>query len=62
MSFLYFYFFSVHDKTSDQTPQMNGVAHNTTNVSSSNGPPKAMVKPHVLTHVIEGFVIHEGEF
>ena len=23
-------------------------------------PPKAMVKPHVLTHVIEGFVIQEG--
>lgn len=23
--------------------------------------PKAMVKPQVLTHVIEGYVIHEGE-
>jgi hypothetical protein len=23
-------------------------------------PPKAMVKPQVLTHVIEGFVIQEG--
>lgn len=25
-----------------------------------SGPPKAMVKPQVLTHVIEGFVIQEG--
>jgi hypothetical protein len=24
-------------------------------------PPKAMVKPQVLTHVIEGFVIQEGK-
>lgn len=31
---------------------------------STNGkqlPPKAMVKPQVLTHVIEGFVIQEGK-
>lgn len=26
------------------------------------GLPKALVKPQVLTHVIEGFVIQEGKF
>ena len=26
------------------------------------GPPKAMVKPQVLTHVIEGYVIQECKF
>ncbi|KAB7499277.1 Polyhomeotic-like protein 3 [Armadillidium nasatum] len=35
-------------------------ANHTHNSSSSSGPPKAMVKPQVLTHVIEGFVIHEA--
>ena len=29
---------------------------------ATNGPPKALVKPQVLTHVIEGFVIQEGSF
>lgn len=29
-------------------------------VNSKQAPPKAMVKPQVLTHVIEGFVIQEG--
>lgn len=29
-------------------------------VNSKHVPPKAMVKPQVLTHVIEGFVIQEG--
>lgn len=29
--------------------------------NSKHVPPKAMVKPQVLTHVIEGFVIQEGE-
>lgn len=28
--------------------------------NSKHVPPKAMVKPQVLTHVIEGFVIQEG--
>lgn len=28
--------------------------------SNKHAPPKAMVKPQVLTHVIEGFVIQEG--
>lgn len=31
-------------------------------VSGKQLPPKAMVKPQVLTHVIEGFVIQEGKF
>lgn len=30
--------------------------------NSKQVPPKAMVKPQVLTHVIEGFVIQEGNF
>jgi len=29
-------------------------------VNNKQTPPKAMVKPQVLTHVIEGFVIQEG--
>lgn len=29
-------------------------------VNNKQAPPKAMVKPQVLTHVIEGFVIQEG--
>jgi len=28
--------------------------------NNKQAPPKAMVKPQVLTHVIEGFVIQEG--
>lgn len=46
----------------DKTPQstVNGTAHPPVS-SVSSGPPKAMVKPQVLTHVIEGFVIHEGK-
>uniref|UniRef100_H3B5J6 Polyhomeotic homolog 3 n=1 Tax=Latimeria chalumnae TaxID=7897 RepID=H3B5J6_LATCH len=28
--------------------------------STENRPPQAIVKPHILTHVIEGFVIQEG--
>lgn len=28
--------------------------------NGENKPPQAIVKPHVLTHVIEGFVIQEG--
>ncbi|XP_047483113.1 polyhomeotic-like protein 2 [Penaeus chinensis] len=45
----------------DKTPQptMNGT-HPVTPQPPSTGPPKAMVKPQVLTHVIEGFVIHEA--
>ena len=30
--------------------------------NSKHVPPKAMVKPQVLTHVIEGFVIQEGNY
>jgi len=30
-------------------------------VNNKQAPPKAMVKPQVLTHVIEGFVIQEGK-
>lgn len=30
--------------------------------NSRHVPPKAMVKPQVLTHVIEGFVIQEGNY
>ncbi|XP_061542820.1 polyhomeotic-like protein 2b [Phycodurus eques] len=41
----------------------DGEAPNMTAVASHNGeskPPQAIVKPQVLTHVIEGFVIQEG--
>lgn len=51
-------FSAVRDKTPQ--PTMNGT-HPVTPQPPSTGPPKAMVKPQVLTHVIEGFVIHEGK-
>jgi polyhomeotic-like protein 1 len=42
----------------------NGVAVAVEEIRSERerdkNPPKAMVKPQVLTHVIEGFVIQEG--
>lgn len=40
----------------------NGVAAEEvrTERERDKNPPKAMVKPQVLTHVIEGFVIQEG--
>lgn len=31
-------------------------------IVNNKTPPKAMVKPQVLTHVIEGFVIQEGVY
>lgn len=52
------FFLTVRDKTPQ--PTMNGT-HPVTPQPPSTGPPKAMVKPQVLTHVIEGFVIHEGK-
>ncbi|XP_061689335.1 polyhomeotic-like protein 2b [Syngnathoides biaculeatus] len=45
------------------TPANDGEAPDVTAVTSHNGeskPPQAIVKPQVLTHVIEGFVIQEG--
>ncbi|XP_066951690.1 polyhomeotic-like protein 2 isoform X6 [Macrobrachium rosenbergii] len=42
-------------------PTVNGTAHPVVPQPAATGPPKAMVKPQVLTHVIEGFVIHEGK-
>ncbi|XP_068207549.1 polyhomeotic-like protein 2 [Palaemon carinicauda] len=41
-------------------PTLNGTAHPVAPQLTATGPPKAMVKPQVLTHVIEGFVIHEA--
>ncbi|XP_064082350.1 polyhomeotic-proximal chromatin protein-like isoform X3 [Macrobrachium nipponense] len=41
-------------------PTVNGTAHPVVPQPATTGPPKAMVKPQVLTHVIEGFVIHEA--
>uniref|UniRef100_A0A4W3I629 Polyhomeotic homolog 3 n=1 Tax=Callorhinchus milii TaxID=7868 RepID=A0A4W3I629_CALMI len=35
-------------------------ATSSTPPGSDNKPPQAIVKPHILTHVIEGFVIQEG--
>lgn len=32
----------------------------TTPQNGENKPPQAIVKPQILTHVIEGFVIQEG--
>lgn len=44
----------------------NGVCDDSTITTplglSKQTPPKAMVKPQVLTHVIEGFVIQEGSY
>lgn len=42
---------------------VNSVSSTCVNISSKNekGLPKAMVKPNVLTHVIEGFVIQESQ-
>lgn len=40
----------------DESPNMTI----STPVNNKQAPPKAMVKPQVLTHVIEGFVIQEG--
>lgn len=51
--------FTVHDRMPQAT--VNGTVHPLAPVPISTGPPKAMVKPQVLTHVIEGFVIHEGK-
>ncbi|KAK8720411.1 hypothetical protein OTU49_006269 [Cherax quadricarinatus] len=49
----------VHDRVPQAT--VNGTAHPVAPLPPTTGPPKAMVKPQVLTHVIEGFVIHEGK-
>ncbi|XP_042223075.1 polyhomeotic-like protein 2 [Homarus americanus] len=48
----------VHDKAPQ--PTVNGTTHLVAPLPAATGPPKAMVKPQVLTHVIEGFVIHEA--
>lgn len=42
----------------DESPNMAITIPVTAN--NKQAPPKAMVKPQVLTHVIEGFVIQEG--
>lgn len=39
-----------------ETPSVTGSAPQ----NGENKPPQAIVKPQVLTHVIEGFVIQEG--
>ncbi|KAI4881012.1 hypothetical protein NFI96_011258 [Prochilodus magdalenae] len=41
------------------TPMTSG-AESARPASAEGRPPQAVVKPHVLTHVIEGFVIQEG--
>lgn len=45
--------------TGDESPTMP-ITSTPITVNSKQAPPKAMVKPQVLTHVIEGFVIQEG--
>lgn len=49
--------------TTSISSTMNGISLACVNISSKNekGLPKAMVKPNVLTHVIEGFVIQESQ-
>lgn len=49
--------------TTSMTSPLNGISSAGVNISSKNekGLPKAMVKPNVLTHVIEGFVIQESQ-
>uniref|UniRef100_A0A4W4HKW6 Polyhomeotic-like protein 2 n=1 Tax=Electrophorus electricus TaxID=8005 RepID=A0A4W4HKW6_ELEEL len=42
--------------TENETPATTG----STPQNGESKPPQAIVKPHVLTHVIEGFVIQEG--
>ena len=42
----------------DESPNM--ATSTPITVNNKQAPPKAMVKPQVLTHVIEGFVIQEG--
>lgn len=45
-----------------KTEKTNGEAPaNSSDEVKASGPPKAMVKPQVLTHVIEGYVIQEGK-
>lgn len=51
--------------TQTQTPTatVNGTPNSSldnNNSKNDKGLPKAMVKPQVLTHIIEGFVIHES--
>ncbi|RXG52142.1 Polyhomeotic-like protein 3 [Armadillidium vulgare] len=49
-----------HHGSENASISKSSSANHTHNSLSSSGPPKAMVKPQVLTHVIEGFVIHEA--
>ncbi|XP_055515537.1 polyhomeotic-like protein 2 isoform X3 [Leucoraja erinacea] len=57
----------VNAKTASPAPTMtSGNGNTTSSVTASvpqnteNKPPQAIVKPQILTHVIEGFVIQEG--
>ncbi|XP_067826540.1 polyhomeotic-like protein 2 isoform X2 [Heptranchias perlo] len=58
---------SVNAKNTSPAPTMTSGNGNTTSSvtasvpqSTENKPPQAIVKPQILTHVIEGFVIQEG--
>ncbi|XP_048470873.1 polyhomeotic-like protein 2 isoform X2 [Rhincodon typus] len=58
---------SVNVKNTSPAPTMTSGNGNTTSSvtasvpqSTENKPPQAIVKPQILTHVIEGFVIQEG--
>ncbi|XP_051895293.1 polyhomeotic-like protein 2 isoform X2 [Pristis pectinata] len=58
---------NVNAKTTSPAPTMtSGNGNTTSSVTASvpqnteNKPPQAIVKPQILTHVIEGFVIQEG--
>ncbi|XP_060708032.1 polyhomeotic-like protein 2 isoform X3 [Hemiscyllium ocellatum] len=58
---------SVNAKNASPVPTMTSGNGNTTSSvtvsvpqSTENKPPQAIVKPQILTHVIEGFVIQEG--
>lgn len=42
------------------TTRSNGSSASNRNPSTENKLPQAIVKPQILTHVIEGFVIQEG--
>lgn len=44
-----------------EEPTTNSLVSTPVSTNNKQAPPKALVKPQVLTHVIEGFVIQEGK-
>lgn len=54
-------FIAAEPVVKEDKPVVNGeILENGLEEVKDKGPPKALVKPQVLTHVIEGFVIQEG--